>query len=111
MKSSSRIGSGPCRGSANQARANCDGNARRRVGGGLADAVLDPYVNAIHVSLLREKQLNPSYAEQFVRLGTGTDEVRALGEKLLVGAALAELAFVHDKDRVGALDGREAVRD
>jgi len=32
---------------------------------------------------LREKQMNPSYAEQFVRLGTGTDQVRALGEKLL----------------------------
>jgi membrane glycosyltransferase len=50
---------------------------------GLAEAVLDPYVNAIHVSLLREKQLNPTYAEQFVRLGAGTDGVRALGEKLL----------------------------
>ncbi len=50
---------------------------------GLAEAVLDPYVNAIHVSLLREKQLNPTYAEQFTRLGAGTDGVRALGEKLL----------------------------
>ena len=39
---------------------------------GLADAVLDPYVNAIHVSLLREKQLNPIYAEQLTRLGAGT---------------------------------------
>ena len=35
----------------------------------------------------------------------------ALGEELLVGAALAELAFVHDEDGVGALDGGEAVRD
>jgi len=60
-----------------------DDKTPRRTHAGLADAVLDPYVNAIHVSLLREKQLNPSYAEQFVRLGTGTDEVRALGEKLL----------------------------
>ena len=50
---------------------------------GLADAVLDPYINAIHVSLLREKQLNPAYAEQFVRLGNGTEAVRVLGEKLL----------------------------
>jgi membrane glycosyltransferase len=50
---------------------------------GLAEAVLDPYVNAIHVSLLREKQMNPTYAEQFVKLGAGTDGVRALGEKLL----------------------------
>jgi membrane glycosyltransferase len=50
---------------------------------GLARAVLDPYVNAIHVTLLREKQLNPVYAEHFTRLGAGTDAVRQLGEKLL----------------------------
>ncbi len=49
----------------------------------LAEAVLDPYVNAIHVSLLREKQLNPVYAEQLARLGTGREEVWALGKKLL----------------------------
>jgi membrane glycosyltransferase len=57
--------------------------APRRPHAGLAEAVLDPYVNAIHVSLLREKQLNPVYAEQFSRLGVGTENVRALGEKLL----------------------------
>ena len=50
---------------------------------GLAEAVLDPYVNAIHVSLLREKQLNPVYAEQLARLGAGGENVRALGQKLL----------------------------
>ncbi|HUA37891.1 MAG TPA: glucans biosynthesis glucosyltransferase MdoH [Candidatus Sulfopaludibacter sp.] len=50
---------------------------------GLAEAVLDPYVNAIHVSLLREKRLNPVYAEQLTRLGTGREEVRTLGKKLL----------------------------
>ena len=50
---------------------------------GLAEAVLDPYVNAIHVSLLREKRLNPIYAEQLARLGVGREETRALGEKLL----------------------------
>jgi membrane glycosyltransferase len=50
---------------------------------GLTEAVLDPYVNAIHVSLLREKQLNPVYAEQLARLGVGSREVRALAEKLL----------------------------
>jgi len=54
-----------------------------RVHAGLAAAVLDPYVNAIHVSLLREKQLNPVYAEHFARIGAGTDAVRELGEKLL----------------------------
>jgi len=50
---------------------------------GLAEAILDPYVNAIHVSLLREKQLNPVYAEQFAKLGAGSDRAQALGEELL----------------------------
>ena len=56
-----------------------------RVHAGLAAAVLDPYVNAIHVTLLREKQLNPVYAEHFSRIGAGTDAARELGEKLLAG--------------------------
>ncbi|HEY5345392.1 MAG TPA: glucans biosynthesis glucosyltransferase MdoH [Verrucomicrobiae bacterium] len=56
-----------------------------RVHAGLAAAVLDPYVNAIHVTLLREKQLNPVYAEHLVRIGAGTDAARELGEKLLAG--------------------------
>jgi membrane glycosyltransferase len=55
----------------------------RRPHAGLAEAVLDPYVNAIHVSLLREKQLNPVYAEQLAAMGVGSPKVRALGEKLL----------------------------
>jgi membrane glycosyltransferase len=50
---------------------------------GLAEVVLDPYINAIHVSLLRETKFNPDYAEALARLGTGQPEVRALGEKLL----------------------------
>jgi membrane glycosyltransferase len=50
---------------------------------GLAEAILDPYMNAIHVSLLREKQLNPVYAEQFSQLGVGGEPVQRLGEQLL----------------------------
>ncbi len=50
---------------------------------GLAQAVLDPYVNAVHVTLLREKQLNPVYAGHLARIGAGSDAVRELGEKLL----------------------------
>jgi membrane glycosyltransferase len=50
---------------------------------GLTEIVLDPYVNAIHVSLLNEKKLNPNYAEALARLGVGKPEVRVLGEKLL----------------------------
>jgi membrane glycosyltransferase len=60
-----------------------DDNSPPRRHAGLAEAILDPYVNAIHVSLLREKQLNPVYAEQFSQLGVGGERVQALGEKLL----------------------------
>ena len=52
-------------------------------GAGLSQIVLDPYVNAIHVSLLREKKLNPDYAEAMAKMGAGSPEVRSLGEKLL----------------------------
>ena len=58
-------------------------DAPRRTHAGLAEAVLDPYVNAVHVMLLREKQLNPVYAEQFAKLGAGSEAVRLLGEKIL----------------------------
>ena len=34
-----------------------------------------------------------------------------MGEQLLVGAHLAELALVHDENGVGALHGREAMCD
>jgi len=57
--------------------------APRPTDSGLADAVLDPYVNAIHVSLLREKRQNPAYAKALADLGAGRPEVRALCEKLL----------------------------
>jgi membrane glycosyltransferase len=62
-----------------------DNSPRCRVHAGLAAAVLDPYVNAVHVTLLREKQLNPVYAEHFTKIGAGTDAARELGEKLLAG--------------------------
>lgn len=52
-------------------------------GQGIAEAVLDPYVNAVHVTLLRESQLNPAYAEILSRLGATGEEVRKLGERLL----------------------------
>jgi membrane glycosyltransferase len=60
-----------------------DDNSPRGPHAGLAEAVLDPYINAIHVSLLREKQLNPIYMEQLTKLGVGGESIRALGEKLL----------------------------
>jgi membrane glycosyltransferase len=55
----------------------------RLVDSGIADVVLDPYVNAIHVSLLRDKRRNPAYAQALAELGVGRPEVRALGERLL----------------------------
>lgn len=50
---------------------------------GLSEAVLDPYINAIHVSLLREKKLNPVYAEQFESMGVGSRKIHGLVEKFL----------------------------
>jgi membrane glycosyltransferase len=49
----------------------------------IAQAVLDPYVNAIHVSLLREKGMNPEYSAALKKLGVGEARVRELGEHLL----------------------------
>jgi membrane glycosyltransferase len=55
----------------------------RPPGSGLAEAVLDPYVSAIHVSLLLERRHNPDYSEALDRLGVGKPFVRALAETLL----------------------------
>ena len=50
---------------------------------GVSEAVLDPYINAIHVSLLREKRSNPVYAQQFEILGVGSPKISPLVEKFL----------------------------
>jgi membrane glycosyltransferase len=52
-------------------------------GSGLARAVLDPYVNAVHVSLLREKLLNPVYATEVAQILPPRETIRALRERLL----------------------------
>lgn len=59
-----------------------DQTARPRHGG-FSEAVLDPYVNAIHVSLLREKKSNPVYAQQFEMLGVGSPKNHTLVERFL----------------------------
>ena len=51
---------------------------------GLAHAIIDPYVNAFHVSLLREKELNPMYAEALAHLRGGGLQARVLAERLLL---------------------------
>ena len=56
---------------------------------GVREAVLDPYLNAIHVSLLREQQMNPNNEKAFRTLGVASDRVRELGEKLLVRGIVA----------------------
>ncbi len=50
---------------------------------GMSEAVLDPYLNAIHVSLLREKKTNPVYAQQFEMMGVGSPKLRPLVERFL----------------------------
>ena len=50
---------------------------------GLAAAILDPYVNALHASLLRENRLNPVYARALVEMGAGGPEAPLLRERLL----------------------------
>ena len=51
---------------------------------GLTEIILDPYVNAIHVSLLREKKLDPEYAQALGEAPCRSlPEARVLGEKLL----------------------------
>lgn len=50
---------------------------------GIAQAVMDPYLNALHTSLLREKRLNPVYAKALEDLGVGTSQMPALCERLL----------------------------
>jgi membrane glycosyltransferase len=49
----------------------------------IIEAVLDPYVNAIHVSLLREKHLHPEHHDAFARFCAGKPAARTLAEKWL----------------------------
>jgi membrane glycosyltransferase len=49
----------------------------------LRDAVLDPYVNAVHVTLLREMQSNPVAADGFAVVGEGVSSRRDLAGRLL----------------------------
>ena len=57
--------------------------APRRRDSGMAAAVLDPYVNALHASLLRENRLNPVHASVLAEMGVGGPEVPRLRERLL----------------------------
>jgi membrane glycosyltransferase len=50
---------------------------------GIAAAVLDPYVNALHGSLLRENRLNPVHARVLAEMGAGGPQMPRLRERLL----------------------------
>jgi membrane glycosyltransferase len=52
-------------------------------GSRIGEAVLDPYVNAVHVSLLRERRFSSDNNPPPASAGPGPSEARALGEKLL----------------------------
>ncbi len=49
----------------------------------LEESVLDPYINAIHVSLLRENKLNPDTRQALAKLGVGGPRARSLAEHVL----------------------------
>lgn len=66
---------------------------------GLRQAVLDPYVNAIHVTLLRNEQANPHNAAAFAARGTGTVHVRTLAERVLTGGP----EHLDDSERLSVL--------
>ena len=57
--------------------------APRLLDAGLAAAILDPYVNALHTSLLRENRLNPAYARALTELGVGGPDLPRLRDRLL----------------------------
>jgi membrane glycosyltransferase len=48
-------------------------------------SVVDPYLNAVHVSMLREGKLNPQFAEAVARLRAGGPDVNQIAERLLAG--------------------------
>jgi len=77
----------------------------------LTRAIVDPYANAIHVSLLREKQLNPVYAKELEEVGVGTPAIHALRDTLLADGpqALAnpeKLRIMSDGDSMAWLHSR-----
>jgi membrane glycosyltransferase len=77
----------------------------------LTRAIVDPYANAIHVSLLREKLLNPVYAKELEEVGVGSPEIHTLRATLLAEgpAALAnaeKLRIMSDGESMAWLHSR-----
>lgn len=79
----------------------------RQANAGLADVVLNPYVNAVHVSLLRESRLNPAQL-QTTTTPAADAPARSLGEKLLAAgpdslSATEKLALLGDANTMSWL--------
>ncbi len=77
----------------------------------LRHIIVDPYANAIHVSLLREKGLNPDYAAELAAAGAGSPETLALRQRLLHEGADAltpaeMLRLMTDGDTIAWLHSR-----
>jgi membrane glycosyltransferase len=78
---------------------------------GLVEAILDPYVNAIHVSLLREKLLEGATASHAKPAPSSADAADDLSEKLLkegpaVLTTAQQLSILSDPDRLTLLHRR-----
>jgi membrane glycosyltransferase len=75
---------------------------------GLTDAVLDPYANAIHVSLLREAGFNPIQADRLRQMGIGEPGMQELAQRALSGGPAAlnlqeQLKLMTDADAMSRL--------
>jgi membrane glycosyltransferase len=57
----------------------------------LEESVVDPYINAIHVSLLRQTKLQPDAALALAKLGVGGSQTRLLAENVLANGFQALL--------------------
>ena len=78
-------------------------------------AVIDPYVNAVHVTLLREKALNPEYAGEMAALSGPQGRSEELRERLLADgpgalSALENLALLSDVDSMTWLHSQVWIR-
>jgi len=77
----------------------------------LTRVIVDPYANAIHVSLLREKALNPVYAGELREAGAGSPDTLALRSTLLAHGPTAltpsdKLRILSDGDSMAWLHSR-----
>lgn len=93
----------------------CPVDPESRGEGRLVRAVIDPYVNAVHVTLLREKALNPEYARELESVSRSVGGIEELRERLLKegpGAlsAAENLALLSDTESMTWLHSQVWIR-